>query len=893
VATLKQSIANRSTVSPTIERLSHHTHTPTPPVDEIEDIKRRNRDSSNMVEPSAKDKHSSQSASEAPLKPSINDKFVENDTSSRNLDAQYTPSTSLEIGLKLVSALPPESQPQYSKLVNKPQLMIESMVMNQRFDCLQALYDFMPTVFREELFFTYARKALSLPSTNYDAQMKVGLETIRGPVQVYEQTTLILTGDVAYDEELRKKHRFPDPPNTDLALRLLAFCDEIKAAYFTVQLCESYEGYVTGFVSLDLNLRVVAALKNMLQYGKVLFLKHPVEAHSGIVELVDSFLSQLDLMLQIVQSKKPLQVNIGDFADQNKARSLRDKLLELNEFEIARDLCLRTNTPVEVVTVAWGMQYIKSGRYAEARQMLVPLLTPANRSRSASSSGHPSRKTSAVLPAQTRGIDTQMVVENIVQTLDSPKTTSVAATASPSSAGQLARVGSGAISRASGGLGSSSSSVTKGSNPPVSELDKRRTMSGMLQSSSKNAISSPQAAPSASSSSSNQRFSIDSATPLASSEKTLTPEVLECLFYLEKFGTNTTLLKFYMKHTLLELACNHVLNHGIDAEVFLERIVIPCTDNSLLGELKSALEKSDPHLMKSQPYLMIICKYLNEQKAYKTLVTFQVFMRDYTRAALTCIRIFMDTSDQNYRPKCLEIAKDYFGEALKEISSKPQNSNASAVMSATDISSYVMKIEIQMEVLKALTPLLPKLDTTLKIPNLADYTLFGPPPQRTTLTWILMVHKLDLGLRVLSDTIKRDEWPAVFTNAGIYAARHFSTSYASDLIDNVKAAGADTEWIDLLLKAETEVFAKEKKDPKTSERMAKMIAQPRLRCVALIDAGKLKSAYLEAVKLDDPLALIALILPRAQADNDQSVVKLCSNFVSQHTAKVSGSGINI
>lgn len=340
-----------------------------------------------------------------------------------------------------------------------------------------------------------------------------------------------------------------------------------------------------------------------------------------------------------------------------------------------------------------------------------------------------------------------------------------------------------------------------------------------------------------------------------------------------------------MKHTLLEQACRLVLENKIEAETFLERIVIPCTDNSLLGELKTSLERVDPQLVKSQPYLLATCKYLNEQKAFKTLVTFQVFMRDYARAALTCIRVFMDTTDQNYRMKCLEIAKDYFGEAGKILEQKTEDSIIPSAMSASDMASYLMKIDIQIEVLKVLLPMLSKLEVTLKIPNLSEYTLFGPPAQRTTLTWILMVHNLDLGLKVLSETIKRDEWPAVFTNAGIYAARHFSVTQASQLIDNVKAAGADSEWVDLLLKAETEVLAKEKKDSKTSEKMAKMISQPRLRCMALIDAGKLKSAYLEAVKLEDPLALIALILPRAQADNDASVVKLCSNFVNQHTTQ--------
>jgi hypothetical protein len=36
---------------------------------------------------------------------------------------------------------------------------------------------------------------------------------------------------------------------------------------------------------------------------------------------------------------------------------------------------------------------------------------------------------------------------------------------------------------------------------------------------------------------------------------------------------------------------------------------------------------------------------------------FQIFMGDYARAALTCIKVFIDTQDQHYRLKSLEVAK--------------------------------------------------------------------------------------------------------------------------------------------------------------------------------------------------------------------------------------------
>ena len=863
--------------------------TATPPSDDIDAIKRqiRERSASSMDDLDGSSKGSGKGGKS---------------------DLDLPPSTALEIGLKMVSALPSEAQPLYSKLVNKPQLMLESLVMNQRFDCLRSLFEFIPGVFREEMFFDYARKALDFVSVNYEAQIRVGLEPIRGPVQSSSASNepIMLTGDSSYDEEVRKRHSFPEPkPNVDLALQLLTFCDEIHTAYWTVQLCESFDGYVTGFVSGDLNQRIVEALIRMLQFGKVLFLKHPVEAHSGIIELCESFLAHLDIMLRIVQSKKPLQVQMADFSDPHKARALRDKLIEHLQFEVARDLCLRTNGSADVVTVAWALQFLRQAKYAEARQMLQHILSPAARTSgtSTSSSNTPGshlsanvgphrRRNSASTPMQVRSnVDTQMIVDNIVQILDPPKPVI------PSSS-------------------SSSNLVTRSPSGPLSKtdmIDRRKSAHpALLRASTTSHLNAPQTgSPSqsplglvsdsalkpsitASATSSPLRFTVDLSGQNASSsnsstssdsqraESSLSPALEECLYYLEQFGSHASLLKFCMKHTLIERAVQHIFEHQVDIDVFMDKLVVPCSDNSLLSELKTCFERVDPNLTRSRSYIIATCKYLNEQKAFKTLVSFQVFMKDHVRAALTCIRVFMDTSDAAHRVKCLELAKSYFEEALKEqtegASLDPDPSSA-PVMTSANISSYIMKIDIQMEVLKAFAPLLPKM------PSIADYTLFGPPVQRTTLTSILLVHKLGLGLRVLSDTIKREDWPLIFTNAGSYAARNLTHSQMTQLNKDIVDAGADSEWSDLMLKAEVEVYGMEKKDMAAAERLAKTISHPKVRCMALIDSGKLKTAYLEAVKVSDPISLIALISARAQSDNDQSVLKLCKNFMDQHGSK--------
>lgn len=818
---------------------------------------------------------------------------------------QLALSTSLEIGLKLVSALPADAQASYSKLVNKPQLMIETLIMNSRFDCLDLLYDFMPGVFRDDLFFSYAKKSLNFSSVNYESQIRVGLEPIRGPIQAPSsaQDTYMLTGDSNYDNEMRAKHRFPGiegKPNCELSLRLLSYCDELKTAYWTVQLRESFEGYVTGFVSSESNVQLVEALIKILQFGKVLFLKHPVEAHSGIIELCDSFLAQLDIMLRIVISKKSLQVQMADFGDAHKTRALRDKLIDHLLFDIARDLCLRTNSSSDPVNIAWGLHHLRQSQFNDARQMFKISLNEQQRSSSLISAGTTSstsssssmastnasslhkRRNSSSNPSQLRaGVDTQLVLENILNILDPPPSAIPKSLNSSSSSIPAPKRSNSALLQRSesvdkrksahpsllGSKGSSPSIITKGDATTRSTVD----VSDQLGTS-------------------NQSTSILTSKPSLMGEKEeqkifgerkISQSIEECLYYLDTYGSNATMLKFCMKHGLLEKAARFSFEYQIEMETFVEKLIIPCSDKSLLSELKQAFERADPDLSRSKPYLIATCKYLNEQKAFKTLVSFQVFMRDFVRAALTCIRVFMDTNDANYRVQCLDLAKSYFEEALKvgQNESSAEAEEQVQVMSNANISSYIMKIDIQREALKALAPLV------TKMPQIAEMSLFGPPTQRTTITSILLVYKLHLGLRVLSDTIKREDWPTVFSNTGSFSARQLSHSQMLQLNKEVKEAGADDEWLDLMLKSQSEVYATEKKDFSLAERLAKSIVQPKVRCLALIDCGKLKSAYLEAVKLSDPLSLVAMIAARAGDDKDQSVLKLCNNFMTQHGNK--------
>lgn len=144
-----------------------------------------------------------------------------------------------------------------------------------------------------------------------------------------------------------------------------------------------------------------------------------------------------------------------------------------------------------------------------------------------------------------------------------------------------------------------------------------------------------------------------------------------------------------MRHRLLDECAQFVTRTRVDPELFVDIVVNFCLKSSLINELKQSIQKqgmrsanldllsspwfSDPSLANWKLHLLAACRYFNERKLFKVLVTFQIFMEDFSRAALTCIKVFLETTEQSHRLKCLEVAKDYFAEAIRRLRNSATN----------------------------------------------------------------------------------------------------------------------------------------------------------------------------------------------------------------------------
>lgn len=67
----------------------------------------------------------------------------------------------------------------------------------------------------------------------------------------------------------------------------------------------------------------------------------------------------------------------------------------------------------------------------------------------------------------------------------------------------------------------------------------------------------------------------------------------ECLYYLQRYGTRISLLRFYIKHQQFENALNHIIDLHVTPEIFTE-IYLACLKDGTVDILQEHLLQIDP-----------------------------------------------------------------------------------------------------------------------------------------------------------------------------------------------------------------------------------------------------------------------------------------------------------
>eukprot|EP01117_Protostelium_nocturnum_P000481 TRINITY_DN1055_c0_g1_i2.p1 TRINITY_DN1055_c0_g1~~TRINITY_DN1055_c0_g1_i2.p1 ORF type:complete len:945 (+),score=357.49 TRINITY_DN1055_c0_g1_i2:2378-5212(+) len=335
----------------------------------------------------------------------------------------------------------------------------------------------------------------------------------------------------------------------------------------------------------------------------------------------------------------------------------------------------------------------------------------------------------------------------------------------------------------------------------------------------------------------------------------------ECLGYLIDYSTNTNTLRFLLQYGKYEEVFKFgMIEKKVPPKKFAE-ILVSRLNPLNIEEITSAIYEVDPQLQGDNEYLFVICNYLNGNNDLKSLLRFQLIMKDWARAGLTCIKIYVGTSDFSTRKQMLEESKSYFKKTNED-----RNQTRNSPLSEEDVNRYLKRINVQ----NAILDLLGDVETNCQI------SLFGSVPQRCQIAEVLFLsNQLDMAVSVLSTfQLPTCRIIEAATNAAIQTKQ---LKLSKDILKRSKPLVTEEEWNELVKKViqqlVTNNFQKEAED------LIPKIRGEGQRIEGFIICGKLKSAYLLAVKTAD-ITRVAYIRDEAKAKNYITELRLAEQYLA-------------
>lgn len=111
------------------------------------------------------------------------------------------------------------------------------------------------------------------------------------------------------------------------------------------------------------------------------------------------------------------------------------------------------------------------------------------------------------------------------------------------------------------------------------------------------------------------------------------------------------------------------------------------------------------------------------------------------------------------------------------------------MLTVAEMERYLEKIRLQSE---SLHVILPKMETdpvlkyvTTQHPGFESFTLFGPPHQKSALTWTMLVIQPSVGAQMLALLMRQPEWATLLHQAASYVGRHFAIAQVTEWIKNM------------------------------------------------------------------------------------------------------------
>lgn len=187
----------------------------------------------------------------------------------------------------------------------------------------------------------------------------------------------------------------------------------------------------------------------------------------------------------------------------------------------------------------------------------------------------------------------------------------------------------------------------------------------------------------------------------------------ESLFYLMNYGGSLEFLIFFMKNNFVQQALRYCLAQQVPYEIFIQQVVIPTVKTGKLEDLIELMKKMDSSLVMWKDHIMAICKHLERHRGFNCLYQLQIMTGDYVRAAMTCIKFYLDGSgnysELNSKSHHLVDAKNHLQAELEKAEQKkveaPEIGRRDGIALTWDlkaINAHINLISLQLEISKYL-----------------------------------------------------------------------------------------------------------------------------------------------------------------------------------------------
>ncbi|KAF5271758.1 hypothetical protein FQA39_LY08081 [Lamprigera yunnana] len=722
----------------------------------------------------------------------------------------------------------------------------------------------------------------------------------------------LLTNDDAHNQIVREEFSYEYAPSVSLCLTILKYHSKTEEyPKFLLNQCDGMLRLlqpVHSNAEIDYPL-VIKMLKSLAVAAKMLSAQCMLQWGSS---LADRILSQADLLgllaerdcLHLIPSSSFTASN-NCYIDSSTLRRLRDKLLELEQWNLALEVSTKAGLDNSGVFAAWGKSYLRAGSLQKAREKFQRFFDKTGYYEASTDlSGSFSHfRTKMALP-ENHPIKNPPLLNEIIYILESNTTVM-----DP----KILKDFKHSTMTSSICSLNSSSTISVLSDQALCILNKLKNLNNIVAG-NYDAYSD----------------SAEAVSILSVSKPYLDPLFYEeCLYYLTKYGSHFSVLEFFIKHKRFCECLRYMLDHHLSTEHFID-IYMLCLRENHIHALHEAMSKIDSTLDIWKDYLKHICRHLEKQSNLNSLYQLQQFMGDFVRAALTCIKFYKDDArtyteltskvdhlhkaqehlqqeleqeqwievktvrKSNYDPESYEAKGIANPSLVMKIDSKNIDKHINTISRQIEIAKFLADCESSATpVLQILPEILPFIDeeaSTKHINRIKIPTLFGTYYERVQLAVLAIVcgnnveDGFGIAYRIIHD--HKLNPVKVYCQAGKQLAKSEKYTAIAQLVSCIKSNGvsdtAVTDICDEMLILAIQTLTKANSSGPQLDGLIKLITDRAAKISAYIESKQLKTAYLLAVK-HKRMGDIRRILREAEFLNQPNIKALCQKILHSHS----------